>query len=95
MHIMQVLDHQAMVDAVKGFGDINEPKDHSMGDRLVNSCVDEVKEENKVKSHDNNTIFSKLYSAGAYTTVSCLFPFLFFSVVYVSHRRNALIKKLI
>ena len=48
MHVMQVLNHQGMVDTVEGFGEIDEPKDNSVGDRLVNSCVDEVKKTDQI-----------------------------------------------
>ena len=44
MHVMQIFNYQRVVDTVECLGEINEPKDDSMGDSLVNSCMDEMEE---------------------------------------------------
>ena len=47
---MQVLDDQSVVNSVKGFGQINEGKNHSMGFGSVKEGVDEVEEANEIVS---------------------------------------------
>ena len=42
IHIMEVLYDQGVVNPVKGLGEINESEYNSIGNCLVNSCMDEV-----------------------------------------------------
>ena len=44
MHVMKVFNHKRVVDTIESLGEINESKDNSMGNCLVNSCMDEVEE---------------------------------------------------